>query len=40
MIYDKTSVLVNSYESRSVVTDGLAKCIQAMVSLNIYKKNK
>ena len=28
---------VNSHESRSVASDGLTKCIQAMVSLNIYK---
>ena len=37
MIYDKTNVQVNSHESRSVASDGLTKCIQAMVSLNIYK---
>ena len=28
---------INSHESRSVASDGLTKCIQAMVSLNIYK---
>ena len=30
---------VNSHESRSVASDGLTKCIQAMVSLNIYKNS-
>ena len=28
-----------SHESRSVASDGLTKCIQAMVSLNIYKNS-
>ena len=37
MIYDKTNV--NSHESRSVASNGLTKCIQAMVSLNIYKNS-
>ena len=31
--------LVNSHESRSVVNDGLTKCIQAMVSQNIHKNS-
>ena len=30
---------VNSHESRSVASDGLTKCIKAMVSLNIYKNS-
>ena len=30
---------VNSHESRSVASDSLTKCIQAMVSLNIYKNS-
>ena len=30
---------VNSHESRSVASDGLTKCIQATVSLNIYKNS-
>ena len=30
---------INSHESRSVASDGLTKCIQAMVSLNIYKNS-
>ena len=29
----------NGHESRSVASDGLTKCIQAMVSLNIYKNS-
>ena len=33
MIYDKTNV------SQSVASDGLTKCIQGMVSLNIYKNS-
>ena len=33
-------MLVNrSHESRSVASDGLTKCIQEMVSLNIYKNS-
>ena len=40
MIYDKTNVSQSSHESRSVASDGLTKCIQAMVSLNIYKKQR
>ena len=40
MIYDKTNVSqFYSHESRSVASDGLTKCIQAMVSLNIYKNS-
>ena len=41
MIYDKTNVSQSSHESRSVASDGLTKCncIQAMVSLNIYKNS-
>ena len=39
MIYDKTNVSQSSHESRSVTSDGLTKCIQAMVSLNIYKNS-
>ena len=39
MIYDKTNVSQSSRESRSVASDGLTKCIQAMVSLNIYKNS-
>ena len=39
MIYDKTNVSQNSHESWSVASDGLTKCIQAMVSLNIYKNS-
>ena len=39
MIYDKINVSQNSHESRSVASDGLTKCIQAMVSLNIYKNS-
>ena len=35
----KLIMLVNSHESRSVASDGLTKCIQAMVSLNIYKNS-
>ena len=31
--------VVNSHESRSVASDGLTKCILAMVSLNIYKNS-
>ena len=38
MIYDKTNVS-QSHESWSVASDGLTKCIQAMVSLNIYKNS-
>ena len=30
---------VNSHGSRSVASNGLTKCIQAMVSLNIYKNS-
>ena len=39
MIYDKTNVSQSSHESQSVASDGLTKCIQAMVSLNIYKNS-
>ena len=40
MIYDKTNVSqFYSHESRSVASDGLTKCIQVMVSLNIYKNS-
>ena len=39
MIYDKTNVSPSSHESRSVASDGITKCIQAMVSLNIYKNS-
>ena len=40
MIYVKTYVSqFYSHESRSVASDGLTKCIQAMVSLNIYKNS-
>ena len=39
MIYDKTNVSQSSHESGSVTSDGLTKCIQAMVSLNIYKNS-
>ena len=39
MIYDKTNVSQSSHESRSVASDGLTKCIQAMVSLNICKNS-
>ena len=39
MIYDKTNISQSSHESRSVTSDGLTKCIQAMVSLNIYKNS-
>ena len=40
MIYDKTNVSqFYSHKSRSVASDGLTKCIQTMVSLNIYKNS-
>ena len=39
MIYNKTNVSQSSHKSRSVASDGLTKCIQAMVSLNIYKNS-
>ena len=39
MIYYKTNISQSSHESRSVTSDGLTKCIQAMVSLNIYKNS-
>ena len=40
MIYDKTNESqFYSHESRSVASDGLTKCIQKMVSLNIYKNS-
>ena len=40
MIYDKTNVSqFYSHGSRSVASDGLTKCIQAMVSLNTYKNS-
>ena len=37
MIYDKTNV--SQQQSWLVASDGLTKCIQAMVSLNIYKNS-
>ena len=39
MIYDKTNVSQSSHESRSVTSNSLTECIQAMVSLNIYKNS-
>ena len=40
MIYDKTNACqFYSHESRSVASDGLTKCIQAMVSLNVHKNS-